>query len=118
MKYTIEISYRTGDSYSSQDMLSDVDHEWNDLEVVQDNLNSIKEHYEMYEEFGNSYQGRFKEIRKKYGKKKWFVVKTTAKDPEYYCLNSIILVTDDRKEFQYNCFWTGFFEALYSAEIK
>ena len=40
-----------------------------------------------------------------------FIDEMTAK-------HQIILYTDDNKPFQFYCYWCGYFERLYSAEIK
>lgn len=118
--YQIEISYSTGDSYSTEDRERRIDFVWSDLEVAKENLRRIEEHYKMYQETGRNYHMPFKEIKRKYGKEDWFVDITTIKgptDPEFIVNHSINLVKDDGEDFRYSVFWTGYFEHLYGASI-
>lgn len=111
-KYSIQISYKTGDSFSSRDDVDTLDLTWNKLEVAKENLKRIKEHYLWYEEINNSYKSRNRN--------------QNPKEPEWHKEikidhgdnNAIIsLKTDDGKDFQFYAFWCGYFETLYSAEI-
>ena len=71
--YKIKVSYQTGDSFGTEDVEMTLDFDWTDINVVTQNLKRIKEHYEMYQEMAESYHAPFKEMKKKYGKKDWFV---------------------------------------------
>ena len=48
MKYTIEIEYTTGDSFKTEKKTSNLDFDWENLEVAEQNLNRIKEHWLWY----------------------------------------------------------------------
>ena len=42
MKYKINISYQTGDSFSNSDEESYLDLEWDNLEIAKENLEAIR----------------------------------------------------------------------------
>lgn len=120
MKYQIEISYRTGDSFGSEDREQIIDFEWN-LETAIENLKRIKEHYDMYQKTGRNYHMPFEKIKKEYGDKPWFVDVSKDKkcktDSHFMCGYSLNLLNDDGGQFRYSTFWTGYFEHLYGASI-
>ncbi len=136
--YKIKINYRTGDSFNSFDTEDTIELTWKNLEIAKQNLQYIREHYEMYKEC-DSYKTVNQEVFKKYLDKEWFVnnprlfsisnkcaieeSKKIEGDYEYnpdeyfarYCLK---LKTDDEQFYQLHCFWCGYFETLYSASIE
>jgi len=107
-KYSIQISYRTGDSFSSRDETSTLELTWDKLNVAKANLKRIEEHYRWYEEINSTYKPLLKD-------------KLTNKEPEWHKGIEhdfvLILKTDDDRDFQFSAFWCGYFETLYSAEI-
>jgi len=116
--YKIKVSYQTGDSFGTEDVEMTLDFDWTDINVVTQNLKRIKEHYEMYQEMAESYHAPFKEMKKKYGKKDWFVDNNgNTWDPAGTASRSLCLYLDDGAKFNYSCPWCGYFETLYGAEI-
>ena len=143
MKYKIKIEYQTGDSFHHEDAIDYLDYEWENIDVAKENLKRIEEHYKMHcatNAFSN-YDSQ-DEIIEKYKDKIWFVKRTYISHikknycvdksnndyilhPEKYVIKIdldhatqyIMLLTDKRTEFQESCFWCGYFESLYLAEI-
>lgn len=116
--YKIRISYETGDSFYTEYCEDTIEYEFEKLETANENLERIREHYEMYENYGRSYVGSYKELRKEYGERKWFVDKKDRELGPFIALHSLNLVLDNGKEFRYSCFWCGYFEQLYGASIE
>ena len=124
MKYKIEISYHTDDSFSSHDTTDVLELEWNNLDVSKKNLKAIQEHYEFYQKLNgwrlNSLdrQGFCKEV----SDKEWFVLNEREIDGEKQydsgsCGRQMYLEADNGNKMQLHCFWTGYFEQLQGAEI-
>lgn len=109
--YTIKIDYQTGNSFGREDRSSNLEANWN-LEVAKENLQRIKEHYQIIKDRNNYVSiGSSKEtsLMKKIKTERWY----TGKDFEY----SIKLLENDSTEKEYGCFWTGYFETLYGGTI-
>lgn len=88
-KYKIVAYYRTGNSFGSEDTQSNVELQWNDLEIAKENLRRIKEHDEFQREVDNRFGNKTKDQLLKEAKNKpWF---TDNKYGFYHCLN---LLTD------------------------
>ncbi len=117
-KYQIRIDYITGDSFHSDNATDVLEMEWENLEVVKQNLIRIREHYTCYgisrtyngvkwaeEEDQVLFNGRWK--------KDWHVP-GKYKGEEF---NSIKLGTDNGAGWIIGTFWTGHFESLRSIEI-
>lgn len=102
MKYRILISYQTGDSFKTEDKEEFLDGEWENMEILKENLYRIKEHYLWYEDNYKSYG--FKKIEEP----EWHKGK-----PD----NSILLKTDSGVEYWNSTFWCGYFERLYGAKV-
>ena len=49
-KYRIKISYQTGNSFGSEDTTDYLEITWDDIDIAKENLQRIREHYEMYKE--------------------------------------------------------------------
>lgn len=103
-KYTIEIYYQTGDSFGLEDCYDNLEISWDDIDIAKENLKRIQEHYLWYAD-KNSRRYKHEPSLKK---------PSCASDEYDFCLN---LKTDAGKEFQYNTFWCGYFDRLYSAKI-
>jgi hypothetical protein len=111
MGYTIRIEYRTGDSFNSYEETQDLEGEWKNLDVLEENLQRIKNHYEKYQTFDYS------------NGKNWVkdmpvgcVYSSKYSHPDNYAMK-LELLTDDRTPYAFVPFWCGYFEHLYSAEI-
>jgi len=144
-EYRIKISYRTGDSFHNEDTERTLELTWNNLDIAKENLQRIKEHYEMYKGCNNHYSKPTREQWYEQNKNKvWFVNK-----PKLYCISSDCAIDDNEKtkkavgkgnweyrpdsyfaeqclylkadngnEMQLSAFWCGYFESLYGAEIE
>jgi hypothetical protein len=99
MKYGIKIIYNTGDSFSTQKGLEEeLDYNWSNYDIVEQNLLRIKEHYDWYR---NDY-------RPEYPKPLW--LKKEGK-------HSIPLLLDDGTEQLISIFWADMFSSMQSCEI-
>lgn len=111
MGYTIRIDYTTGDSFSSYDETQDLDGEWKNMEILEENLQRIKNHYRKYRDFDYH---NMKEWVKKFPVG---CVYTGRKErPDSYRM-LLELLTDDGKPYTFMPFWCGYFEHLNAAEI-
>lgn len=147
MKYKIEYSYRTGDSFNSNDAEGLLELEWNDLNVAKENLKRIQDHYKMYDALNSYFDKRTnQEIIKSFEGNDWLVsdkkMAAFKSETEWWCIdenritacenkgykirevydetmaeNCIILYTDEGKPWQIWAPWCGHFETLYGAEI-
>lgn len=144
MAYKIKISYRTGDTFKTEDTEDVLELDFENVDIAKANLQRIKEHYQQYENltsYSFSKNHTIWEIFSWNRNKDWFVYQpklyrisdNCALDEihkkevgegnwEYrpndyharYCIN---LKTDEGKDWQISAFWCGYFESLYSAEI-
>jgi hypothetical protein len=140
-RYKIKISYQTGDSFKNEDTESTLEIGWNNLDIAKENLQFIKEHYEMYDDLDIYHPRKTKEQWYEQNQnKEWFVyekslyyndcrIDESSKhkyDPhklkympdDNMAQNCIKLKLDDGSYFQMYCFWCGYFERLYYAEIE
>lgn len=143
MKYKIKIEYSTGDSFHNEDTSGYIEFDWVNLDIAKENLQRIKEHYQMYKDInGYSCSLSREEIFDKNKDKDWFV-----NTPVLYCISSgcridekdkvkvgegnwefrpdihlaeycLKLKLDNGNVAQMRAFWCGYFESLSSAEIK
>lgn len=105
--YRIKVSYRTGNSFGSEDTYDILEMSWKDLEVAKDNLKRIEEHYRYYEYHSNSYLSKNDEPERP---------ECYVGDPaRYEC--TICLKADNNNDWQFWPAWCGYFETLYGAEI-
>ncbi len=110
MKYSILISYKTGDTFKSEDKESYVEGTWENLNIIKQNLKRIKEHYLWYSETQNHWKYSKKQYAELLKNKPDFV-----NDKYNWALN---LFLDNGQEYQYSTFWCGQFEILYGAKIE
>ena len=110
--YKIKYFYKTGNSFGSSNEEDYLELTWEKKEIARDALRRIKEHYIYYKEKHKYYLRTPEEkeinarIIKEAAYKDWFVDDDT-----------LIIKTDDNKDFEFWPPWCGYFEALYSAEI-
>jgi hypothetical protein len=103
--YDIEITYSTGNSFSTYKTQDLVDIPMANLEIAKENLQRIKQHWKIYRSKSaySSHPGIFE-----------------TKYPHFYIqeTDGIVLMVDGCKihEIQHP-FWTGYFETLISAKI-
>ncbi len=109
-KYRIEYNYDTGDTFrTEEDLTSELEFEWENLDIAKENLKRIKEHYEWYSS-KESYR------KKDMDPPSWWNCDsgTSMKNMEHYLIN---LKMDNGKEVQIHAPWCGYFETLNSAKI-
>ena len=103
--FTIEISYKTGNSFGSEDKIENIDFEWENLESIKKSLQRIKNHYKYFEDHIDVWR------------------KPKEKLPEGVVWNDthrilcLELIDDNGNPFIFHSFWTGYFERLYEARI-
>jgi hypothetical protein len=105
--YKIKCSYKTGDSFRSEDAQRELEMEWESLANAKAALKRIEEHYRWYEQENDSYRQHrneepIPEPEWHKGEKYDFIVK---------------LLLDNGNEVQFSAPWCGYFESLYGAEI-
>lgn len=111
MMYKIKYSYRTGDSFHTEDREEILEEfEWKDMEIAKEALKRIEEHYRWYASL--EHYGRYGESEVK--KPEWHNV--DAKD-DYTGKSLLNIRMDNGKEIQFWPPWCGYFETLYGAEI-
>lgn len=119
MKYKIKYTFETGDSFGSHIEKSELENEWENLEIAKQNLKSIEQHYTWYklkkegERFRRTYRNSHDEYEKtilNFAKDKvWFI-----SEKDYYCLK---LQLDNGEDWQMWAPWCGHFETLIEVEI-
>lgn len=111
MAYTIEIFYRTGDSFHSRNETEQVGCVWEDKEQAQLALSYIKDHYEHYKQV-NGWNAKVKEkdILKVVMKKPW-----ACEESEYWQFTIMVPVGNEMQRI--SAFWCGYFEELHSGKI-
>ena len=107
--YQIKYSYRTGDSFHTEDREELLEYEWEDIKAAKEALRRIEEHYKWYESVNSPWMDDVK-------RPEWHNIKpdSTTKDMEHNLLN---LVMDNGEEVQFWAPWCGYFETLYGASI-
>jgi hypothetical protein len=112
--YRIKHSYRTGDSFHSEDMEEMLEFEWTDLEACKDALQRIREHYKWYESVTSS--SRFSPEPE--DRPQWHIDELNVKGMDKASIPYMIVFKSDKgKLFQFYAPWCGYFETLYGAEI-
>ena len=111
MGYTIRVEYTTGNSFNSCEETQDLEGDWKNLDVLEENLQRIKNHYKKYRDF--DYRNG----------KDWVknmpvgcVYAGKKSHPDQYNL-LLELLTDSGRPYTIMPFWCGYFEHLHSAEI-
>ena len=115
-KYRILVEYRTGDSFSNEDTEEYIDIKWDILEIAKENLQAIKEHWEMYSKI-NEYSNKKKSKDKilfEYSDKWWFVKNSDS----YYPEHQMNIKADNGNLMQQTNYWCGYFEHLNGAKIE
>jgi hypothetical protein len=118
--YRIAFSYNTGSSFHTEKNIEEfINLTWNSLEIAEENLKRIKEHYEFYCKLHSrsfdcdyrDYQIKRDEILLAAIDKPWF------SNDDYY-EHSLNLLTDAGNIYKYSAQWCGYFESLNWAEIR
>ena len=108
MKFIIEITYSTGDSFHNEEgCIETIDFNWHDEKIVDENVNRIKEHYEWYQQENERYRRNDEKVEKP----KWLL-------PEIESDYGINFKLDSGMEQRFSCCWIGYFESLSSVEVK
>lgn len=112
-KYKIKYNYETSDSFTpAHDCVGYLEAIWTNLDIIKENLQRIREHYEYYRKINSCYSSmsvkEIKAFKKECAKKNWFV-----KEWE----DSLKLKADNGVDFQISAPWCGYFDRLIEAEI-
>lgn len=102
--YSIDITYRTGDSFGSHTVNDLVGAIWDDLDEAKEALKIIKEHHIFISS---------REYRYSRGKTKT----TEIEKNSWYAGEYSIYVPVNGKKTKISTFWVGWFESLIKAEI-
>ena len=112
--YTIKVKYKTGSSFHSEDIESDVGLVWESKELARKALASIKEQWELYETTSYTYSQKNSTAKSK----EW----CTNLSEEYLdweegwqCCVACEMDNGDYRNLSTS--WNGYFETLYSAEV-
>ena len=112
--FKIKYSYKTGDSFHSEDKEKILEFDWIDLQLAKQALQRIREHYLWYESINNSYSFRPKNIERP----EWHIKELDESGLDEHSIpNMLVLQMDEGKQVQFWCPWCGYFEHLYGAEI-
>lgn len=109
--FSIQIHYRTGDSFGNKDVTTEVG-SWKNLEAVKECLRRIKAHYRAYEEESDWNQPK-KFDESKFEKEPWFFNGEWRDMWKYF----VVLVDDEFNPIERSAFWCGYFESLYEAKV-
>jgi hypothetical protein len=112
--YKIKYSYRTGDSFHSEDREEILEFEWEDIKLAEEALKRIEEHYRWYTSIRNSYSFSPETIERPDWHKKEFTSTDHAQSTEE---NMIVLRMDNDQTVQFWAPWCGYFETLYGCEL-
>lgn len=118
--YTIEVEYRTGNSFNTEELTECIGLVWEDKELARKALASLKEHYNLYKE-GEAFIPKrpADQIEKEAMTKEWWL-KSDLSDYKtyhswwYYC--SVRMDNGDWRNLPTGM-WCGYFERLHSARV-
>jgi hypothetical protein len=116
-KYQIQVTYQTGNSFSSEEVTELWGPTYSNEDVAKRNLQRIKEHYELYmlhNKDWNADKTQLKVALKKASHKDWFAGE--GKSHQYWEY-SLKLELEDGTFRKQSVHWCGYFESLWNAEI-
>jgi len=111
--YTIEVSYRTGSSFHSEDCVEDIGLVWKSKELAVKALQSLEEHYNLYLEDEEDRTPR-KKLLKRLKSYSWF----NPREELDYWTRFCMVEMDDGQLRNLPSMYIGYFEKLHSAELK
>ena len=106
MHYVIEVHYQTGDSFHTEEKTEIVEMIWHNLSQAEESLDRLKNHYKYYEKNDCAWQ-----------KPKGKMPNGVSWNNKYKYIQ-LEFVDDEGEPVLYSPSWCGYFETLYSAEIK
>ncbi len=116
-KYSIQITYDTGDTFHNEYGLTrNLDLQWDDLEKAKQAVKDIESHYKNHIHLKYNYDVSKKEqkkIRENLSNHPWYKKPNSC---GYWEL-AIMLENDEGERVYESAFWTGYFESLVGAEI-
>lgn len=118
--YTIEITYKTGDSFGSHEETECIGLQWEDKALARKALHNIKEHYTLYQENESSWRReRTKEqILAEVIIKDWYVNASKCEyDLKYPSFHICSAQMDNGEWRNLPMFWIGYFEDLREAKV-
>ena len=107
VKFQIQLSYTTGDSFKSWREEETLEYEWENIEIVKENLKRIKEHYLWYKNHDKNWKKTLPDFCKK--------TPRAYSDSIYDYI--ILLESDNGLDHSVYPFWCGYFETLHHAKI-
>lgn len=110
--YGIEIYYRTGNSLGSEDMTEELGYSFETKEEARLFLSYIKEHYQMYKEI-NDWRPYSERKNKEFTREA--ILERNKDKPWFY--SDYPQQTIKYLDTHVSCFWTGYFETLYTAKV-
>lgn len=120
--YTIEIEYKTGDSFGSEELTEQVGYVWDKIEDAKLTLSYIKEHWKLYAALHdrNVPAVKVEKLLKAAKSRPWFYISNDPLDRGDafgYWTRCIIVVDNSGGTTSIGAFWTGYFERLLSATV-
>lgn len=110
MRYTINIKYRTGNSFNTYNDEDTVGASWTDINKAKKTLKFIKQHHEAVQEYSNLTYLKRQEYLSTIKLSSWF------SNDEYWQFQ-IKTEDDDGNELIIHSFWEGYFEDIHEAHI-
>ena len=118
MTFRILCTYETGNSFNKEQDTDYIPITWEKIEVARDSLRRVAEHYRAFRAIHTRSYCRSQEEKAEQDKalkeastKEWYV------DVYGEIGGSIIIKTDNGKDYQFWPPWIGYFERLFTAEI-
>lgn len=118
--YTIEVDFKTGDSFNSEEVVGRrIGLCWHDKTLARKALQSIKEHYELYQEYegylGRSRDDVFAEVKTKawfrHEDESWMIFEGD------WCTVCYVEMDDGTYRNVGTGMWCGYFEQLHCARV-
>ena len=116
--YTIEVNYKTGNSFGSHEETEEIGLVFKDTQQAKKALKALKEHYEFYKEFDKKYNKTEKDLEEVVGRKySWFNYQYPINSYDWPMYTCLVECCDGSVRSIPTDMWCGYFERLLSARI-
>lgn len=116
--YTIEVNYKTGNSFGSHEETEEIGLVFKDTEQAKKALKALKEHYEFYKEFDKKYNKTEKDLEEVVDRKySWFNYQYPVTSYDWPMCTCLVECCDGSVRSIPTDMWCGYFERLLSARI-